>query len=301
MDRKRNWLQAGTAVLCAALLAAALWQGRRISELERTLSGVQEAVISNADSTSEQLYDLYSRFEAQRSLVSAFERAGVRVNAEERTLSIAVSAALALDEEAVEIRAYPPGLEYRSYRWSGTAVRDQEGRYTGTVDVPLDPDKALEFAAFFHEDGRERKVLLDRVDRMAELLPVQLNFAEGSIHYDEDLHLFYWIEWAFAFEDGSGDAAEAEDLTLRVYRNGALAAENAARKNENEAGEYWDGEETVSVSCVPGDRIEFRLTYGDGSDLRYETPIRWWEIGVGPYHAEEHMPEDAWPVLTWPE
>lgn len=298
---KKNWIQALTLVLCAALLAAALWQGRRISELERTLSGVQEAVISNADSTSEQLYDLYSRFEAQRPLVSAFERAGVRVNAEERTLSIAVSAALALDEEAVEIRAYPPGLEYRSYRWSGTAVRDQEGRYTGTVDVPLDPDKALEFAAFFHEDGRERKVLLDRVDRMAELLPVQLNFAEGSIHYDEDLHLFYWIEWAFAFEDGSGDAAEAEDLTLRVYRNGALAEENAARKNENEEGHYWDGEETLRVSCVPGDRIEFRLAYGDGSGLRYETPIRWWEIGVGPYHAEEHMPEDAWPVLTWPE
>ena len=96
-------------------------------------------------------------------------------------------------------------------------------------------------------------------------------------------------------------AAEAEDLTLRVYRNGALAAENAARKNENEEGHYWDGEETLRVSCVPGDRIEFRLAYGDGSGLRYETPIRWWEIGVGPYHAEEHMPEDAWPVLTWPE
>ena len=94
---------------------------------------------------------------------------------------------------------------------------------------------------------------------------------------------------------------EAEDLTLRVYRNGALAAENAARKNENEEGHYWDGEETLRVSCVPGDRIEFRLAYGDGSGLRYETPIRWWEIGVGPYHAEEHMPEDAWPVLTWPE
>lgn len=301
MDRKRNWLQAGTAVLCAVLLAAALWQGRRISELERTLSGVQEAVISNADSTSEQLYDLYSRLEAQRPLVSAFERAGVRVNAEERTLNIAVSAVLALEEEAVELRAYPPGLEYRSYLWSGTAVRDGEGRYTGAVVVPLDPDRALEFAAFYYEDGRERRVVLGRVDRMAELLPVRLCFAEGSIHYDEDLRRFSWIEWEFAFEDGSGHAAEVEDLTLRVYRNGALAAENAARKNENEAGEYWDGEETVNASCVPGDRVEFRLAYGDGSGVRYETPIRWWEIGVGPYHAEEHMPEDAWPVLTWLE
>lgn len=301
MDRKRNWLQAGTAVLCIVLLAAVLWQGRRISELERTLSGVQEAVISNADSTSEQLYDLYSRLEAQRPLVGAFERTGVRVNAEERTLNIAVSAVLALEEEAVELRAYPPGLEYRSYLWSGTAVRDGEGRYTGAVNVPLDPDQPLEFAAFYYEGGQERKVPLGRVDRMAELLPVRLCFAEGSIHYDEYLHLFSWIEWAFAFEDGSGHVAEAEDLTLRVYRNGALAAENAARKNENEAGEYWDGEETVSVSCVPGDRIEFRLACGDGSGVRYETPIRWWEIGAGPYQAEEHMPEDAWPVLTWPE
>ena len=42
---KKNWIQALTLVLCAALLAAALWQGRRISELKRTLSGVQEAVI----------------------------------------------------------------------------------------------------------------------------------------------------------------------------------------------------------------------------------------------------------------
>ena len=301
MDRKRNWLQAGTVVLCAVLLAAALWQGRRISELERTLSGVQEAVISNADSTSEQLYDLYSRLEAQRPLVSAFERTGVRVNAEERTLNIAVSAVLALEEEAVELRAYPPGLEYRSYLWSGTAVRDGEGRYTGAVVVPLDPDRALEFAAFYYEDGRERGVVLGRVDRMAELLPARLCFAEGSIHYDEDLRRFSWIEWEFAFEDGSGNAAEAEDLTLRVYRNGALAVENTARKNENEAGNYWDGEENVSVSCVPGDRIEFRLSYGDGSGLRYETPIRWWEIGAGPYHAGEHMPDDAWPVLTWPE
>ena len=298
---KKNRGQVGTAALCAVLLAAVLWQGWRISELERILSGVQESVISNADSTSEQLYDLYSQIEAQRPMVSSFERTGTRVNAEERTLSIAVSAVLALDEEAVEIRAYPPGLEYRSYLWSGTAVQDQEGRYTGTVDVPLDPDKALEFAAFFHEDGRERKVPLDRVDRMAELLPVQLNFAEGSIHYDEDLHLFHWIEWVFAFEDGSGKTAEVEDLTLRVYRNGALAVENTTRKNENEEGHYWDGEETLRVSCVPGDRIEFRLAYGDGSGLRYETPIRWWEIGAGVYHAGEHMPDAVWPVLIWPE
>ena len=301
MDKKRTWLLAGTAVLCAALLAAALWQGRRISELERTLSGVQEAVIANADAASEQLYDLYGQIEALRPAVSAFEAAGVRVDAEKRTLNIAVSAVLALEEEAVELRAYPPGLEYRSYLWSGTAVRNQEGRYAGAVDVPLDPDGALEFAAFFYEDGQERRVPLGRVERMAELLPVRLCFAEGSIHYDEDLHLFSWIEWEFAFEDGSGNAAEGEDLTLRVYRNGALAVENTARKNENEAGNYWDGEENVSVSCVPGDRIEFRLSYGDGSGLRYETPIRWWEIGAGPYHAGEHMPDDAWPVLTWPE
>lgn len=294
MDEKRNWIQVLTLALCAVLLGVLLWQWQKISALERKLSSVEGTLISHADSTDEQLYELYSQIEAQRP--TSFTASGIRVNAKERTLNIALSADLALEEGQVEFRAYPPDLAYQSYRWSGTAVRNQEGVYAGAVNVPLEPESAVEFAAWFFKDGQEYSIVLGRVDRMAELLPVRLSMAEGSIHYDEYLHLFYWIEWSFQFEDAYGAAAEVEDLALRVYQNGVLAVENPARKFE---GGYYDGEAVTQIECAPGDRIEFRLAYGDGSGLRYETPIRWWEIEE--YQVEEHMPSSGWPVLTWPD
>lgn len=309
MDGKGNRAQWLAVVLCAILALALIYQHTELAavrEGEQALQDQLESASLACEAQSRQLKEAEERLTAAETALEAqkplsFEAAGVQANAEERTLRVAVSAALPLEQEEVEFRAYPPSLEYQSYRWSCTAVRDQEGRYAGEVEIPLETEGALEFAARFYEDGRWHRIVLGRVDDIKALLPVRLSFADGSIHYDEKLHIFYWIEWEFQFENGSGEPACVEDLELCVYRNGRLEVENAARAREFQDGSYGDGEGTTQISCSPGDRIEFRLTYGDGSGLRYDTPIRWWEIGAGAYQAEDHAPASDWPALTWTE
>ena len=257
-------------VLCAILLCAVLWQGRELHSLRRTLTESAEALRS----TEERLAAL----EERQPLASAFEVTGVQVNGEQKTLTAAVSVRLALEEEDVEFLACLPGLAYRSYLWqdgAGTAERNEEGVYAAELTVPLELDWPLEFTAVWN--GGEETAYLGRVDSIAELLPVRLALAEGDVHYNKEAGMFYWCEWDFEFENGHGEPAEVDNPALRVYRNGSLEAENAAVKSSRDA-LYVDSEETTGLKCVPGDRMEFRLAYGDGSGLRYELPIRRWEV-----------------------
>ncbi len=270
MDEKKNRIQVLTLVLCAILLCAVLWQGRELLSLRRTLTEGSEALRG----AEERLAAL----EERQPLASAFEVTGVQVNGEQKTLTAAVSVRLALEEERVEIQACPPGLAYRSYLWqdgAGTAERNEEGVYAAELTVPLELDWPLEFTAVWN--GGEETAYLGRVDSIAELLPVRLALAEGAVHYNKEAGMFYWCEWDFEFENGHGELVEVEKPALRVYRNGNLEAENAA-VNSSQDTLYADSEETTGLKCVPGDRMEFRLAYGDGSGPQYELPIRRWEV-----------------------
>lgn len=286
MDKQKNRIQALTLILCAVLLCVVLRQEWELHSLRRTLeealNGVEERLAA---------------LEECQPLVRSFKAEGVRVDGRRKTLTASVSAVLALEEEHVEIQACPPGLAYRSYLWldgAGIARRDgEEGLYTAELTLPLELDWPLEFTAVWN--GGKETARLGRVDSLAELLPVRIALAEGQVHYNKEAGTFYWCEWEFLFENGQGEPAEVENLTLRVCRNGEVEAENAA-VNSGQDAVYVDGEETTGLKCVPGDQIEFRLAYGDGSGLRYELPIRRWEVKES--WEEERLLAGARPSLV---
>lgn len=167
--------------------------------------------------------------------------------------------------------------------------RGEDGSYTGSVTLPLDPEVGLELK---WDQG-----LLYRCDSMAELLPVQMKWASGSTTYNQELGLIYQAEWDVELTNPQGEAVEVTDTEYRVYQNKELVFSGPCYIPKPHEGEKMM--EGWGLPCKAGDIVDLRYTCTDKFGLSYEFPLRSWRITAS--KAQERWPSSFAPTLTWPE
>lgn len=178
---------------------------------------------------------------------------------------------------------------------SVSLTRNEDGTYTGQLEIPLDAD-GVTLRLSTSAGGVKRSEVLAKYSSVTELLPLRLGSVSGDVVCSWTDGKFYFAEWGFELEDGLGKPIEVADPTLRVYQNKKLCIENACFQAKDRPEKYWDSEESCSLDCKNGDIIEFRFACKDRLGLGYEFPLKWWEIKDG--KPVEHWPTSAYPTLT---
>lgn len=284
MRGKRDWLQAGTAVLCLVLLAVTLRQGRQIADLrleERLLA--EEAAVRRLDA-------LDSALEAPQNVRPSFQFQNSAVNTEERTLTLDMAAEFPGEEEYnVSIGFCRVGEPY-SLAWEyGNLRREEDGRFYGTATLLLDLDMGLEVRT-------EDDTVLYSSETVTPLLPLQMKNSGVSIHHNSTDGLFSLCDLRPALTDPAGEPARGVDGLYLLYRNGELAAtlrETRSGLMENGMPEYME------VPCDVGDRIRLAYTCADEFGLRYEFQLGHWRTGK--WDGTDRCPMPPRAAAAWPE
>lgn len=289
---KRNWLQTATLVLCAVLLAVTLEQKQEITDLRVQAAEEHQAAEELAGRLEETDAALQSLRESQRPVSVSF--ANPVVNTKDRTLTVDVVAELPGKEEySFGIGLCRVGEPYRMAWKRESLSRREDGTYAGTVSFPVEPGMGLELRL-------EDDTVLFSSDSISELLPLQLEYGGTSWHYSSEEQIFYQCDWGVGLTDPAGNEVRAQDGEFRVYRNEALVftgrqmPDNINVEVEGEPFSY-----SISLDCVPGDRMRLCYACTDDFGLRYEFPL--FEKIAMRWDDMEEAPLSRRPAVTWPE
>lgn len=275
-DRKFLWVLA----LCAVILTAVIWQSAELTRLRAEMEDRQLTFEKRTD-------DLQKSLETPETICSV-TTSSVDVKKQAITLNVTVTIPNCVsDDLGADIYGVRGNTVLNQfYLYLG---RGEDGSYTGSVTLPLDPEVGLELK-------RDQK-LLYRCDSMAELLPVQMTQASGSTSYDQELGLIYQAEWDVELTDPQGEAAEVTNTEYRIYQNDKLVFSGPCYIPEPREGEKMM--EGWGLPCKAGDIVDLRYACTDKFGLSYEFPLRSWRITAS--KAQERWPSSFVPVLTWPE
>lgn len=161
-------------------------------------------------------------------------------------------------------------------------TQSEEGRYEGTVTLSMEaPEQGALFQVSVTDGGRSRLAELCSLASLTELLDVQLQASAGGAEYRGGALIF--TDWQVKAEN-----AAAGSETMRIYRNGEMLQEFpvTAIMDFNQA-------------CDVGDTVELCYAAADRWGLRYEFPLKWWEVTET--GAVLHWPVTAGPALLWEE
>ena len=286
MDRRRDWVQVGTLILCAVLLAVTLRQRREAADLRARLeeSRLAEAAAARRldalDSTLEALQDVRPSFQFQDSLVDL----------EGRTLTLDLAAELPGEEEYnVSIGFGRVGEPY-SLAWEyGNLHREEDGRFHGTATILLDLDMGMEVRT-------EDDTVLYSSETVMPLLPLRMKNSGVTIHHNSTDSLFSLCDLTPALTDLTGEPAHGVDGLYMLYRNGELAA----TLRETQSGLMEDGApEYMEVPCGLGDHIRLAYTCADEFGLRYEFQLGQWRATK--WDGTDRCPMPPRAAASWPE
>lgn len=292
MEKKKTDWGKLAAVLCAALLAVNLWQGKRLAALEQRIIDAQRNVKDDIQNLEVSL--LEREQEADR-LVQTWDYT-TSVNMEKRCLSLAVSAVLKEWREDTAAEALWIGDGNSDGQGSAPLTGDGKGTFAGVLEIPLDRGR-LEFALDIEiEDGEgQRRENLGGVYDTGELLPVRCTYQGGRTQAEYLKGVFTAYEcgaelYTKAYPGGVG----TEDHVFRLRRNGEIAAEQAAEQGDRG---YTCG--LLTSEAQPGDRMTLTFFCRDENGLGYEFLLQSWiavaERDVAPGGSEW----EDWLKLTW--
>lgn len=294
MDGKKNRVQALTLALCVVLLGLNLWQGRRLSALERRISDAQRNVKDDIQSLEVSL--LEREREADR-LVQSWDYTP-SVNMEKRCLSLAVSAVLKEWREDTAAEVLWVGDGGTVGEGSAPLTGDGRGTFAGVLEIPLDRGR-LEFALDINieDGGGQRRENLGGVFDTGELLPVQCTYQGGRTQAEYLKGVFTAYECnAELYTKTSPGGVKTEGQVFRLRRNGEIAAEQAAEPGDG-SNSYFCGR--LASEAQPGDRMALTFFCRDENGLGYEFLLQSWiaveERDVAPGGAEW----EDWLKLTW--
>ena len=134
MEKKKNWIQGFTLVLCLFLLVLNLWQLRQISDLRRQLQSTETNLQMETRRLDERVQAVQRAAQEADKLVQDWELRSVDVDPASRCLRAEVS--LGLKEWREDTQVYltvTQGTETRNALLTGNG-----GRYSGVVEIPVD-------------------------------------------------------------------------------------------------------------------------------------------------------------------
>lgn len=274
-------------LVCAVLAAGLFWQYGRLSRLKEEMAALEtqtERYRGDALILEHELNKALERIEVledveqvRAPLVTSYRLRIQEIDTARHTATLGLEAELNvvnLDAEA-ELVVWQTGASSRVL-----LTQSEEGRYEGTVTLSMEaPEQGALFQVSVTDGGYKRSEEICSLASLTELLDVQLQASAGEAEYRGGALIF--TDWQVKAEN----AAEGSE-TMRIYRNGEMLQEFpvTAIMDFNQA-------------CDVGDTVELRYAAADRWGLRYEFPLKWWEVTET--GAVLHWPVTAGHALLW--
>ena len=295
MEKKKNWIQGFTLVLCLFLLVLNLWQLRQISDLRRQLQSTETNLQMETRRLDERVQAVQRAAQEADKLVQDWELQSVDVDPASRCLRAEVS--LGLKEWREDTQVYltvTQGTETRNALLTGNG-----GRYSGVVEIPVD-SREIRMLARISAEGLQKEEDLSGWDSASMLLPVQCyGWGVGGPNYARNpdktgaLTVTHCEAELMGYEKRA--LPQLSEQVFRLRRNGEIAAEKTAMYGET-INQYTC--EEVSSEAQIGDELILTFFCRDESGLGYEFFLDCLAIddnGIGARRA----PAADWPRLTW--
>lgn len=304
---KRDWMQAVTAGLCVVLALALLLQQRRVETLERAaqeygaLRNEYDELRLKFDSMKADLGETLEREMALEAELRIRPTAGGRaaayavdvqnVDLDGRTVTLWVSVDLAAADENARASVVTDAADHHD-AVETALTRGADGRYTGSVTLPLEPGDRVQMRLLTTVGGAKYAETLCAHHSLMELLPVRLNKWNGDVAYESGRLIF--SGWTFCPEDGQGGPAEIEEPKLELSQDGSpLMAFGLTKEGDS----YVQMTDSLGIDCGEGDSVAVNFVCRDPYGLRYVFSAGWWEVKNGA--AVRHWPTAANPDLRW--
>ena len=216
------------------------------------------------------------------------------VDPETRMLTLETAAEVpGLEDYYVDIGLCQPGEAYRM-AWQWASLKQQaDGTYAGTLTFPLDLDRGLELRS-------ADDTVLFSSGSITDLLPLRLDSAGTSYHFNSEEQKFYVCDFDVQLADPAGGEAQGRDGEFRLYRNGKLVF-TGKKAADSGFDLLVNGEpcESVGIDCTEGDRMRLCYACTDDAGLRYEFPLS--EILTQKWDGTERYPISGRPTVTCAE
>lgn len=295
MERREDWIQALTLVLCALLLGLNLWQFRQLSDLRGELMSVETNLQMETRRLDERVQAVQRTVTEADKLVQDWELRSLDVDPASRCLRAEVSLRLKEWREDTQVQlTVIQGPDTRR-----AAMTGGKGRYTGAVEIPVN-SQGIRLLADVSADGLRKEEDLFGWDSTSMLLPVQCcGWGVGGPDYARNadktgtLTVSHCEAELEGFEGNS--LPQLSGQVFRLRRNGDVAAEKTAMYGDT-IDQYTCGELTSEAQI--GDELTLTFFCRDESGLGYEFYLNSWTIDDG--GLRELLPLEAdWPRLTW--
>ena len=287
-------MQGGLAVLCAVLALTLFFQQRRVEALEQAAQ-TYDALRNECDTLRMELdsvkADLRETLERETELRAEL---GTRPTAGGRAAAYAVDVEgvdLAAADESARASVVTDAAEHHD-ALETPLIRGEDGRYTGSVTLPLEPDDRVQMRLLTTVGGAKYAETLCAHHSLMELLPVQLNKWSGDVAYENGRLIF--SGWTFCPEDGQGGPAEIEEPKLELSQNGSPLMSFGLTK---EGDSYVQTPDSIGMDCQRGDSVDVNFVCTAPYGLRYVFSAGWWEVKNGA--AVRHWPSVSRPDLRW--
>ncbi len=299
---RKNWGTAVTAVLCVVLALALLLQQRRVETLEQaareygalrnecdTLRMEFNAMKADLRKMLEREKELEAELRTRPAAAYAVDVRGVDLT--ERTVTLGVSVDLAAADENARASVVTDAAEHHD-AVETALTRGKDGRYTGSVTLPLEPGDRVQMRLLSTVGGAKYAETLWSYYSLMELLPVQLNKWSGDVAYEDGKLIF--SGWTFCPEDGQGGPAEIGEPKLELFQKGEPLMDFGLTK---EGDSYVQTPDSLGIACQEGDSIGVNFVCTGPYGLRYVFSVGWWEVRNGA--AVRHWPSVSRPDLRW--
>lgn len=300
-------MQGGLAVLCAVLALTLFFQQRRVEALEQaaqtynalrnecdTLRMELDSVKADLRETLEREMELEEELRTRPTAggqAAAYAVDVHGVDLAERTVTLGVSVDLAAADENARASVVADAAEHHG-AVETPLIRGEDGRYTGSVTLPLEPDDRVQMRLLTTVGGAKYAETLCAHHSLMELLPVQLNKWSGDVAYENGRLIF--SGWTFCPEDGQGGPAEIEEPKLELSQNGSPLMSFGLTK---EGDSYVQTPDSIGMDCQRGDSVDVNFVCTAPYGLRYVFSAGWWEVKNGA--AVRHWPSVSRPDLRW--
>lgn len=304
---KKNLGTAAAAVLCVVLALALLFQQRRMETLEQAarecgaLRNECDTLRMELDSVKTDLRETLGRETELRAELRTRPTADGRASAyavdvqgvdlAERTVTLGVSVDLAAADENARASVMTDAADHHGAVLTAL-TRGADGRYTGSVTLPLEPDDRVQMRLLTTVGGAKYAETLCAHYSLMELLPVRLNRWSGDVEYADGRLIF--SGWTFCPEDGQGGPVEIGEPRIELFRNGTPWMDFSLTE---EADACVQTPASIGVDCRDGDFIVVNFVCTDQYGLRYVFSAGWWEVQNG--KAVRHWPSVSRPDLRW--
>ena len=299
---EKKWTRRALPVLCAALLAAAVVQGRTAARLTEQLSALTEQAARQEERIGAIEGADAAQAEPEGPLCQTCQVSVTELDTDRRTLTVSLRLTLSreLEPYALQIAAHRPEAEPgEDQRWPRCWDVERDGKpgagYAGSLTLPYDENSPVALSLGIREDQEERWEELRAFGSMAGLLPLSGAAGSGEMGYnlagDGRLYLVHWTATL---------PEPADAVSFRVTKNGGTALEADAPAGETPGIYSGIGLEGQGVACGPGDRVELHLLCTDRLGFGYDFTLQTWEITKAG-KAAERWPASAYPAVTWPE